>query len=229
VFQRLHAELAVSSVFHKLGTRSIFVTMTKPRLTYFDAPVSRGEECRLALFLAGVDFEDNRIPRDAWSALKPNTPFGCVPTLELPGKPTVSQSNAILGHIGRRYGLLPSDDWEAMRLESLMCAAEDLRHAVTNTFGIEDKEELKKRRTKLVEGPIKTWGANMEKQISGPFASGSEISVADIKLFVLLGWFKKGVLEHVPTDVLDGYAKLEKLFDSVKAHPKVVEWYARTS
>ena len=26
--------------------------MSKPRLIYFDAPVSRGEECRLALHLA---------------------------------------------------------------------------------------------------------------------------------------------------------------------------------
>ena len=28
--------------------------MSKPRLSYFDAPVSRGEECRLALAIAGV-------------------------------------------------------------------------------------------------------------------------------------------------------------------------------
>ena len=37
--------------------------MSKPKLTYFDAPVSRGEECRLALHLAGIDFEDVRIKR----------------------------------------------------------------------------------------------------------------------------------------------------------------------
>lgn len=36
--------------------------MSKPKLTYFDAPASRGEECRLALHIAGVPFEDNRIP-----------------------------------------------------------------------------------------------------------------------------------------------------------------------
>ena len=35
--------------------------MSKPKLIYFDAPVSRGEECRLALHLAGIDFEDVRI------------------------------------------------------------------------------------------------------------------------------------------------------------------------
>src|SRR6266498_304775 len=101
--------------------------MTRPKLTYFDAPVSRGEECRLALFVAGIDFEDNRLPQGTWPSLKPTTPFGSLPVLELPGKPAVSQSNAILGHIGRRYGLLPDDAWEAMRLESLLSAVEDLR------------------------------------------------------------------------------------------------------
>ena len=31
--------------------------MSKPKLIYFDAPVSRGEECRLALHLADVAAE----------------------------------------------------------------------------------------------------------------------------------------------------------------------------
>lgn len=201
--------------------------MTKPILTYFDAPTSRGEECRLALFLAGVDFEDRRIARDAWPALKPTTPFGSLPTFEVPGKPVVSQSNAILGHIGRRYGLLPKDEWEALRLESLMSAVEDLRHAVVRTFGISDAEELKRRRTELVEGPIRTWAANMERQVLGPFAGGEQISVADIKLFVVIGWLGRGVLDHVPTDVLSPFPKLQRLFAAVKEHSKIVEWYAR--
>jgi prostaglandin-H2 D-isomerase / glutathione transferase len=201
--------------------------MTKPRLTYFDQATSRGEECRLALFLAGVDFEDNRIPRSAWPALKPTTPFGSLPIFELPGKPPVSQSNAILGYIGRAHGLLPIDAWEAMRLESLMSASEELRHAVARTFGIEDPAELVRRRRELVEGPIKTWAAGMEKQIVGPFAGGAVISVADLKLFIVAGWLKKGVLDHVPPDVLGPFERLERLFASVKDHPKIVEWYAR--
>lgn len=201
--------------------------MTKPRLTYFDTPRSRGEECRLALFLAGVDFEDNRVGFDAWPALKPTTPFGSLPVFELPGKPAVSQSNAILSHIGRRYGLLPADEWEALRLESLLSAAEDLRHAVSKTFGIQDVEELKRKRAELVEGPIATWAAGMEKQIVGPFAGGAQISVADIKVFVVVGWLKGGALDHVPSNVLAKFPKLEKLHESVKQHPKIVAWYAR--
>ena len=202
--------------------------MSKPKLTYFDSPVSRGEECRLAFAVAGVEFEDNRLPQSAWPAFKPKTPFGSLPILELEGKPIVSQSNAILTHIGRRYGLLPRDEWEAMRLQSLLEAAEELRHTVGSTFGIKDPDELKQRRTALAEGPIRTWGANVARQVAGPFAGGEDISVADIKLFVILGWFKRGALDHIPTDVLAGFPKLEALFEKVKSHPRVVEWYARS-
>jgi len=45
--------------------------MSKPKLSYFDAPSSRGEECRLALVAAGADFEDHRVKREDWPSLKP--------------------------------------------------------------------------------------------------------------------------------------------------------------
>jgi glutathione S-transferase len=146
--------------------------------------------------------------------------------LELEGK-AVSQSNAILGWVGRKSGLLPNDEWEAMRLDSLMSAVEELRAVITRTFGISDPAELKRRRQELVEGPLRTWLAHAERQVRGPFASGESISVADIKLFLVVGWLKKGVLDHVPPDVVSPFPKLEALFEAVGRHPKVVEWYAR--
>ncbi|MEZ4270837.1 MAG: glutathione S-transferase N-terminal domain-containing protein [Myxococcota bacterium] len=60
--------------------------MSKPKLTYFDFSGSRGEECRLALFVAGVDFEDDRLPKGAWSDLKASTPFGSLPVLKIEGR-----------------------------------------------------------------------------------------------------------------------------------------------
>ena len=56
--------------------------MSKPKLTYFDGAWSRGEECRLAVHVAGVDFEDRRIKREEWLDLKPETPFGSLPRRE---------------------------------------------------------------------------------------------------------------------------------------------------
>jgi glutathione S-transferase len=101
--------------------------MNKPRLIYFDAPVSRGEECRLALHLAGLEFDDVRVAQADWPALKPATPFGGLPVLELPGLPPLGQSNAILVFIGRRHGLHPKDDFEAALNRVYAAVREDER------------------------------------------------------------------------------------------------------
>ena len=90
--------------------------MTRPRLTYFDAPMSRGEECRLALQLAGVDFEDHRIRREDWPAMKETTPYGALPVLDLPGHPPLAQTNAILVLIGRRQGWFMRNGFYALVL-----------------------------------------------------------------------------------------------------------------
>jgi glutathione S-transferase len=122
--------------------------VTKPRLTYFDAPVSRGEECRLALHLAGIDFEDNRISMSDWPALKEHTPYGALPVLELPGHAPFAQTNPILLLIGRQHGLHPTDAFEAARHEAMMQHVEELRHNVSPTLrmGDEQKKEIRGRR-----------------------------------------------------------------------------------
>ena len=42
--------------------------MPKLVLTYFDFDGSRGEVARLAMYIAGIEFEDRRIARNDWSA-----------------------------------------------------------------------------------------------------------------------------------------------------------------
>src|SRR5690349_8472209 len=113
--------------------------MSKPKLVYFDAPVSRGEECRLALHVAGVDFQDVRIKREEWAALKPTTPFGGLPVFEVAGHAPLAQSNAILVLIGRAHGLHPKDNFEAARHEAILAYAEELRHVVGPTMRITDE------------------------------------------------------------------------------------------
>jgi prostaglandin-H2 D-isomerase / glutathione transferase len=201
--------------------------MATYKLTYFDASVSRGEECRLALHLAGVDFEDNRIKSEEWSRLKESAPFAALPVLETAGKPPLAQSNAILAYVGRKYGLHPRDAWEAARHEAILAAVEELRAALAPSGKIADPEEKKKAREEFARGHMKLWGANMEKQIQGPFVAGAQIQVADIKLFTITGSFRRGALDHIPKDVFAEFAKLEAVHDAVASHPKVAEWRAR--
>ena len=203
--------------------------MTKPKLTYFDAPVSRGEECRLALHLAGIDFEDNRLKREEWLALKPTSPFGGVPIFELPGHPPLGQSNPILTLIGRRHGLHPKDDFGAARHEAMMEHVEDLRTQIGMTLRMSDADEKKRAREQLSAGYIPAWAGYAERQISddGPFFAGGTLHVVDLKILMIVRWFRGGALDHIPTTIFAGYPKLNRVHDAVDAHAAVRAWYAK--
>lgn len=202
--------------------------MARPKLIYFDAPVSRGEECRLALHIAGVDFEDVRINRKDWAALKPTTPFGGVPILELPGRPALAHSNAILVFIGREYGLHPLDDFEAARHEGMMAHVEDLRGVVGPTIRIADEAEKQKVRESLVATYLPNWADRAERQLGeGPFFGGEKLHVVDLKLHMAVRWFKGGNVDHIPATIFAGFPKLIRVHDAVRDDPRVKAWYAK--
>ena len=201
--------------------------MNKPRLIYFDFSGSRGEECRIALHLAGVDFDDVRVQSKDWPAMKEGTPFGSLPVLEMPGKVPLGESNAILVFIGRRHRLHPVDDFEAARHEALMCAVEDIRHAISPVLRIADPEQKRMAREALAGNEIKTWGSQVERQLGdGPFIAGATLQVADLKLYMMARWLKSGVLDHIPSSVLDHCPKLSRLHTAVAEHAGVKAWLA---
>ena len=202
--------------------------MTKPRLTYFDAPVSRGEECRLALHVAGVDFEDVRIKPDDWPKTKPTTPFGSMPVLELPDRPPLAHSNAILVYLGRTYGLHPTDPFEAAQHEAMMAHVEDLRAAVGPTLRIRDEAEKKNAREALATTFLPAWAASAEKHLGdGPFFGGAKLHVVDFKLHMAVRWFNGGRVDHVPATIFADFPKLNRVHDAVRDDPRVKSWYAR--
>jgi len=202
--------------------------MAKPRLIYFDAPVSRGEECRLALHLAGVDFEDVRIKGDAWPAMKPQTPYGSLPVYEIAERPPLAQTNAILVLIGREHGLHPVDAFEAAQHEAMMNHVEDLRANVAPTLRLKDPEK-KTAREALAAGFMPAWAQFAEKNIpdGGPFFAGGKLNVVDLKLHMAVRWFIGGKVDHIPATIFAGYPRLMRVHDAVRDHAGVKSWYAK--
>lgn len=209
-------------------TSAVIAPMTKPKLTYFDAPVSRGEECRLALHLANVEFEDVRIKPTDWPALKPKMPYGAMPVLEMPGKAPLAHSNAILVMIGRKHGLHPSDDFEAARHEGMMQHVEDLRGVVGPTLRMSDADK-KAAREAMVASYLPAWAAHAEANITGePFFGGAKVNVVDLKLHMAVRWFLGGKVDHIPATIFSGYPKLTRIHDAVRDHAGVKAWYAKS-
>ena len=200
--------------------------MAQYKLSYFAFPGGRGEDCRLAMHVAGVDFEDDRVPPKEWPQRKASTPYGAMPVLEVEGKGTLAQSNAILAYLGRATGLHPGDSFEAARHEAVMASVEELRHQVQNTFKIKDDDDKKRARIEIAEGPLRTWAANVEAQITdGPFFSGADLNVVDLKLLIVMKWFATGGVDHIEPSVFDDFPKLKSLYQAAKTHPKVAQWY----
>src|SRR5207302_1952499 len=100
-----HGPIRASPIAGARSVENEVIAMTGIKLTYFDTPSSRGEECRLALHLAGVPFVDERLKVAEFVQRRADTPFGALPVLTVEGHPPLAQTNTILRLIGRRYEL----------------------------------------------------------------------------------------------------------------------------
>merc|ERR1712232_8196 len=61
---------------------------------------------------------------------------------------------------------------------------------------------------------------------SGAFFCGSTPTIADLAILPQLRYFKKGVADHVPADVLDAYPVVNAWMDRMHELPQIKAWYA---
>jgi glutathione S-transferase len=203
--------------------------MANLKLTYFDFHGGRGEPARLALSMGGIAFEDDRVPFADWERRKVDTPFGALPVLEVDGQ-TIAQSNAINRYVGKLVDLYPSDPWQAALCDEAMEAVEDIISEIVPALFLPE-EEKKTRRKALVEGPIPFYLTRLQQRLEahgGQYFAADRLSVADLKVAMLIRQLKSGALDYVPTDLPDRIApKLVEHYERVKSDPGVKAYYSK--
>ena len=174
-----------------------------------------------------MEFED-RIIKDfnTWKA-SGVSPFGQAPVLEVDGKP-IAQTGAIARYCGKLSGHYPKDDdFAAAKIDEILDTATDMTTTMGTTMRMEDPEEKKTARAKLVadDGKMTMYFAALDKMLkdngSTGFFVGKTMTVADIAMWRLLGWFKGGVLDGLPTDLIDKYANLSKFWNDMDANADI--------
>jgi glutathione S-transferase len=201
--------------------------MTDYKLTYFDMDGGRAEPVRIAFHAAGIEFDDIRISFSDFGEMRKNFRFNCVPILEIDGT-TVTQSNAMCRFVGKKAGLYPEDDLQAMYCDEALGAIEDLLHAIVHTFGLEG-DALKEARRKLADGWISVYleGLNEMLDRGGDYFADNRLTVADLKVSGITRWLMSGQLDHVPTDIVERLApKLIAHQERVANDPLVIAYYA---
>lgn len=200
--------------------------MTDYKLTYFDMDGGRAEPVRIAFHAAGIDFDDIRISFADFGEMRKDFRFNCVPILEIDGT-TVTQSNAMCRFVGKKAGLYPEDDLQALYCDEALGVIEDLLHAIVHTFGLEG-DALKDARRKLADGWIRVYleGLNELLDRGGDYFADNRLTVADLKVSGITRWLMSGQLDHVPTDIVERLApKLVAHEERVANDPLVLSYY----
>jgi glutathione S-transferase len=202
--------------------------VTSYRLTYFDLDGGRAEPIRIAFHAAGIDFEDNRISFAEFQEMRQGTPFNSVPVLEIDGA-SVTQSNALSRYVGKMAGLYPDDDLQALYCDEVLGALEDVSHHIVRTFGLEG-EVLRLAREKLADGWLSIYLRGLDKLLArggGEYFADDRLTVADLKAFVLMRWLRSGMLDFVPTDLVQRLApSLVEHQERIEGDSHVTAYYA---
>ena len=208
----------------------------KITLYYFKIPFWRAEVTRLSLFIGDIPFEDYRIENEDYDKFKktgelPNkkiAPFKQLPVLDVDGK-IFAQTGAIARFCGKISGLYPkNDNYKAALIDQIIEAAQDINYLVTLSGIDKDPERKKMARDILANRHLPKWFQFLEnilkQNTDSVYFVESDLTIADLAIWRLLGWLKSGMLDGVPTTILDNYENLNQLREEIYKHPKIIKW-----
>ena len=202
--------------------------MSSYKLTYFNFDGGRGEPVRIALHAAGIEFEDERLSFEQFGEMRLGTPFNALPVLSIDGA-DVTQTNSLLRYVGKMANLYPTDSLQALYCDEVMSVLEDINHKVGQTLFLQG-EELRLAREKLVDGWLTTFVKGLDKLLArggGEYFADNQLTVADLKAFVQVSSLRSGLLDHVPTDLVDRLAPaLGEHQGRIEADARVTAYYA---
>eukprot|EP00522_Entomoneis_paludosa_P005358 CAMPEP_0172471362 /NCGR_PEP_ID=MMETSP1065-20121228/67778_1 /TAXON_ID=265537 /ORGANISM="Amphiprora paludosa, Strain CCMP125" /LENGTH=243 /DNA_ID=CAMNT_0013229457 /DNA_START=171 /DNA_END=902 /DNA_ORIENTATION=+ len=211
----------------------------KLKLTYFNIE-GVAEPIRLALILAGVAFDDERLSYKDWTAFKDKTPYGQMPVLEfLEGKANgdvKAQSGAMLRFVGREYSSTLYPTSSLYDIEEALGVVGDLKTSWGPNLYMGMRPEIygyPKDYASTEEGKAKVqemrqaWVANEMPRFMGYLerllqrhegqwiASATHVTIADCEAVVFLRSLTRGHVDHVPKDCW------------TKNHPELVAYVKR--
>ena len=189
--------------------------MSQYKLTYFNIR-GRAELIRLIFVQGSVQYEDKRIAKEEWVELKPKTPNGSLPTLEVDGK-TLPGSIPIARFVAERFGLAGSNDIENTEIAGVMDCLTDLVTLFMKVMFEKDeirKAELKKN---FDEEECPKYLSLLEKRVTAEgWLYGSKVTYADLAFF--------NFSENLPAEVLAKYQGLKSVKENVGALPNIAQW-----
>ena len=189
--------------------------MSQYKLTYFNGR-GRAELTRLIFAQAGVQYEDKRIAKEEWPELKPKTPNGSLPILEIDGK-TLLGSIPIARFVAERFGLAGSNDIENTEIAGVMDCLNDLVTSFLKVLFEKDETRKAELKKKFDEEDSPKFLSLLKKRVTADgWLYGSKVTYVDIAFLNLS--------QRLPAEVLAKYPGLKSVKENVEALPNIAQW-----
>ncbi|XP_018560985.1 glutathione S-transferase [Anoplophora glabripennis] len=190
------------------------------KVTYFEL-TGLGEPLRFLLSYGGFEFDDIRIPKEKWPAVKSSLPYGQLPILEYNGK-IANQSLAICRYLAKQVKLVGKDDWEDLEIDATVDTINDLRLKIAFYF-FETNEKIKLELAgPLYNETIPFYLEKLDAQVkknNGYFVNG-RLTWADI-FFVALDDYMSLLTKK---DLTVNYPNLQIVKERVLKVPRIKAW-----
>lgn len=207
------------------------------KIYYSHTPFWRAEVLRVSLFIKDIPFEDIRVSREEFvhlikTGFLPNgkkAPFHQLPVIEAEGK-IIGQTGAIARYCGKASNLYADDNLKAAKIDQIIDAATDITNLVSPTIREKDLDKKMEDRKLLVNKLLPRWFRYLENLLSEDESTWfvEKMSIADVAIWRLLGWLTSGIIDGIPTSIIDDFPKLKNVHHQVHTHPKVQEWMLKT-
>ena len=208
------------------------------KIYYSHTPFWRAEVLRVSLFISNIPFEDVRISREEFinmikTGYLPNgkkVPFHQLPVIEVDGE-IIGQTGAIARYCGKISNLYSNDKINAAKIDQIIDAATDITNLVSPTIREKDEHKKIEDRLLLKNKLLPRWFTYLENILSESTSDWfveNKMTIADIAMWRLLGWLISGIIDGIPTTIVDSYPKLKNIHTNVHHHPKVQEWMLKT-
>ncbi|KAH6592946.1 hypothetical protein BASA61_004406 [Batrachochytrium salamandrivorans] len=205
----------------------------KLKLTYLNIK-GRAESSRLALHIAGIPFEDERIGYATLVDMKQSYPFGQVPVLLVNDTIQIAQTHAILRYVGVLGGLYPDTDVQkAALVDQINFHISDIMTYAVASLHEQDADQKPKLCKIFVEekapAMLRSLDHVIEQHSGGKWAVGDSLTIADLSIYYAVEFLTSGPLSDLLTNISHTYARIFQVHHAVSTHPKVVQWEAAHS
>ncbi|KAI9620365.1 hypothetical protein KEM48_008188 [Puccinia striiformis f. sp. tritici PST-130] len=175
----------------------------------------------MALHYGGIPFTDERLaPEWLTSDFKDSLPFGQVPILTIDENKVISQEGAIILYVGAW--------WDFTRMIEKKLSRSTSRLALSKVRpSLHDPSRTRYHNKDDNRGAYPQDPRLPDKYLAShetTFSAGNSLTVADLRIFAVLRLLKSGMLQGLPTDLVDRYPQIAKLCKAIESHEKIASW-----